>query len=248
MKTATQPKNQTNTTIQQDNNNKAKAANNNLNHNNNNNNESAADAGASRRRKVKLIAKPDQNKVAEILAASAAAAVKPAGVAAQSTIFNGAAVGGGAAATTSAPNTINKTVEMLRIIPEAVVDNNLDSVLTDVKQLDNTCDFQRCRVKTSLIGQDCRLCKQRFCMKHQLPEVHGCGNAIKKTERTEFTRPRQSLPISAALRRNEHKDAHTRLEQKLKEMSLARQKARKWMQNKEWEAIHRLNDMGVISD
>lgn len=62
-------------------------------------------------------------------------------------------------------------------------------------------------------------------MKHQLPEVHGCGGAAKKTERVEFIRPRQTLPISAALRRNEQKDAHARLEQKLKEMSLARQKA-----------------------
>lgn len=64
-------------------------------------------------------------------------------------------------------------------------------------------------------------------MKHQLPEVHGCGGAAKKTERAEFLRPRQTLPISAALRRNEQKDAHSRLEQKLKEMSLARQKSHK---------------------
>lgn len=128
---------------------------------------------------------------------------------------------------TKAPPKINKTTEMLQTIPTAVVDNNLDNVLKTVTQLDNTCDYSRCRVKTSLIGQDCRLCKQRFCMKHQLPEIHGCAPAVKRVERSEFLRPRQTLPISAALRRNEQKDAHTRLEQKLKEMSLARQKMRK---------------------
>lgn len=122
---------------------------------------------------------------------------------------------------------VNKTSEMLETIPTAVVNKNLDDVLKTVKTLDNTCDFSRCRTKTSLIGQDCALCKQRFCMKHQLPEVHGCGGAIKKTERNEFLKPRPTLPISAALRRNEQKDAHSRLEQKLKEMSLARQKVRK---------------------
>lgn len=128
---------------------------------------------------------------------------------------------------TKVPLKINKTTEMLQTIPTAVVDNNLDNVLKTVTQLDNTCDYSRCRIKTSLIGQDCRLCKQRFCMKHQLPEVHGCAGAVKRTERNEFLRPRQTLPISAALRRNEQKDAHSRLEQKLKEMSLARQKMRK---------------------
>lgn len=123
----------------------------------------------------------------------------------------------------------NKTSEMLETMSSANVNKNLDQVLKSVKQLDNTCDFLRCRTKTSLIGQDCSLCEQRFCMKHQLPEVHGCGGAVKKSERTEFIKqkPRPTLPISAALRRNEHKDAHSRLEQKLKEMSLARQKIRK---------------------
>lgn len=120
----------------------------------------------------------------------------------------------------------NKTSEMLQGMSNTSVNKKLDDVLHTVRQLDNTCDFSRCKVKTSLIYQDCKLCDQRFCMKHQLPEVHGCGGAVRKTERTEFLKPR-TIPISAALRRNEQKDAHARLEQKLKELSLARQKARK---------------------
>lgn len=120
---------------------------------------------------------------------------------------------------------VNKTSEMLETMSNTTVDTKLDEVLKTVRQLDNTCDFGRCRTKTSLIGQDCTLCQQRFCMKHQLPEIHGCGGAIKKEQRTEFLKPRPTLP--AALRRNEQKDAHARLEQKLKEMSLARQKVRK---------------------
>lgn len=122
---------------------------------------------------------------------------------------------------------VNKTSEMLETISSNTVNTKLDEVLKTVRTLDNTCDFGRCRTKTSLIFQDCTLCQQRFCMKHQLPEVHGCANAIKKEQRTEFLKPRTALPISAALRRNEQKDAHARLEQKLKEMSLARQKVRK---------------------
>lgn len=120
----------------------------------------------------------------------------------------------------------NKSSEMLQSMSNTSVNKKLDDVLQTVRQLDNTCDFARCKVKTSLIFQDCKLCDQRFCMKHQLPEVHGCGGAARKTERSEFLKPR-TIPISAALRRNEQKDAHARLEQKLKDMSLARQKVRK---------------------
>lgn len=146
------------------------------------------------------------------------------GVNAKSTTIETNGISNKHSATNKTVPMANKTAEMLQTIPNEIVNNNLDNVLKTVTQLDNTCDFTRCRVKTSLIGQDCKLCHQRFCMKHQLPEVHGCGGAIKKSERSEFLRPRQMLPISAALRRNEQKDAHTRLEQKLKEMSLARQK------------------------
>lgn len=72
--------------------------------------------------------------------------------------------------TTKAPPKINKTAEMLQTIP-TVDDNNLDSVLKSVTALDNTCDYTRCRTKTSLIGQDCQLCQQRFCMKHQVSKI-----------------------------------------------------------------------------
>lgn len=50
---------------------------------------------------------------------------------------------------------VNKTSELLETIPTTVVNNNLDDVLKTVRQLDNTCDFTRCRTKTSLIGQVC---------------------------------------------------------------------------------------------
>lgn len=52
---------------------------------------------------------------------------------------------------------VNKTSELLETIPTTVVNNNLDDVLKTVRQLDNTCDFTRCRTKTSLIGQVSRI-------------------------------------------------------------------------------------------
>ena len=59
----------------------------------------------------------------------------------------------------------------------------VDEVLKKVTNSDTTCDFSRCKQKTVLMGQHCDLCKKRFCFKHGLPEIHGCGSAIRKFER-----------------------------------------------------------------
>lgn len=115
-----------------------------------------------------------------------------------------------------------KASQLLETYTSPQVDADLDNVLTEVKQLDNTCDFVTCRHKTTIIGHDCNLCEQRFCMKHLLPEVHGCGGAVKKTERAEFLRiPPKPTPKQFV---KDHNKAQKRLDQKLKEMSLARKK------------------------
>lgn len=96
---------------------------------------------------------------------------------------------------------------------------SLSPVLAAVKQLDSTCDFARCKTKTSLIFQHCALCKQRFCIKHGLPEIHGCGEAVKRQEREQFLHP---TPLKTIRQEAELKKARERMEQKLKDMSLAR--------------------------
>lgn len=113
----------------------------------------------------------------------------------------------------------NDTTEMLQPIPSPIVQAKLDDVLDAVKQLDTTCDYTKCKAKTTLMYQDCSFCKHRYCFKHGLPEVHGCGEAIKKLERDQFLHP---VPQKTLQKQEDLKKAHTKMEQKLKEMSLAR--------------------------
>lgn len=95
----------------------------------------------------------------------------------------------------------------------------MDEVLSAVKEVDARCDFDKCKTKTNLIGQDCNLCKKRFCFKHNLPEIHGCGTAVKKEERKNFLKP---VPIKTVRAEEEHKKAHVRLDSKLKDMQRTR--------------------------
>lgn len=56
-------------------------------------------------------------------------------------------------------------------------------------------------------------------MKHGLPEVHGCGEAIRKAERAEFLRP---VPQKTRQREADTKKARERLEQRMKDLQLER--------------------------
>uniref|UniRef100_A0A1I8Q9H4 AN1-type domain-containing protein n=1 Tax=Stomoxys calcitrans TaxID=35570 RepID=A0A1I8Q9H4_STOCA len=113
----------------------------------------------------------------------------------------------------------NNTLELLEKIPSKVVDMKLDDVLTAVKDVDNLCDYQRCKAKTSLIGQNCEHCAKRFCFKHALPEVHGCGEAVKRSERKQFMHPK---PAKTVKHEEELDKAKKKLHAKLKDMQVGR--------------------------
>lgn len=117
------------------------------------------------------------------------------------------------------PKLVTKATEILEPLPSTIVDRNLDNVLEAVKTVDQTCDYKRCKQKTNMMGTDCGFCKQRFCFKHGLPEIHGCGDAVRRQEREEFLHP---LPAKTVQAQEDLKKAHGRLEQKLKQMNLSR--------------------------
>lgn len=36
------------------------------------------------------------------------------------------------------------------------------------------CNFPDCRKKIKYLGFCCRFCRVKFCIRHQLPEIHEC--------------------------------------------------------------------------
>lgn len=82
--------------------------------------------------------------------------------------------------------TPNDAKEMLRTVSNETVQNALDSVMLMIKSFERTCSHVKCRHKTTLAYQHCELCNKRYCIKHSLPEVHGCAEAAKILERKRF--------------------------------------------------------------
>ncbi|XP_044259322.1 DNA-binding protein SMUBP-2 [Tribolium madens] len=101
-------------------------------------------------------------------------------------------------------------------LKQATSSNDLDAVLNKVKKIDNTCSFIKCKNRTNDFAIECKYCKGRFCPTHGLPEIHGCGDAVKKDERQKYLHP------NVKLTQEKHSQAQTKLNMKLKQMQQER--------------------------
>lgn len=105
---------------------------------------------------------------------------------------------------------------------------DLDAMLAEMTLMDSSCAFKGCKKKVNILGLQCRFCSRRFCMEHNIPEVHGCAEAAKKHARQAH----KHKPISSS---NDAKRTHLqrKLGSKLEELSSERQsksrgKSKKW--------------------
>lgn len=101
-------------------------------------------------------------------------------------------------------------------LKEAMRGNDLDTVLDNVKQIDNACSFTKCKKKTTDFAISCKFCGGRFCTTHGLPEIHGCGEAVRRDEREKFLHPHSKL------NQDKHQQASDKLAAKLKQMQVQR--------------------------
>lgn len=124
-------------------------------------------------------------------------------------------------ATTTKVLTKNKQKDL----KEAVKSNDIDDVIQKVQSMDNTCSFKKCKKHTNDFAIECKFCHGRFCTSHGLPEIHGCGEAVRREEKRKFLHPEPKLS------NEKHEKAQTKLTMKLKQMQLER-KSKQGFKNK----------------
>lgn len=106
-------------------------------------------------------------------------------------------------------------------------EEDLDGILSQFRQLDTVCNFATCKTNITLMGQQCTLCLRRFCLSHRLPEIHGCGDAIRRQARSAtlkqgFIAP-GSLPAKPkAIDASKRAHLQRKLDKKLQDMSTKR--------------------------
>lgn len=108
---------------------------------------------------------------------------------------------------------------------EAINSKDLDEVLQKVTDVDTVCCFTKCKNRTKDFAIQCKYCKKRFCTTHGLPEIHGCGEAVRRDEKRKFLHP------DSKLSQEKHLQAQTKLSMKLKQMQLER-KSKQNLSNK----------------
>lgn len=119
--------------------------------------------------------------------------------------------------TASQSKTEKKIKNKEKDLVTATASENLDTVIHNVKKLDNTCSFTKCKNRIVDFAINCKYCNSRFCTTHGLPEIHGCGEAVRRDEKRKFLHPGGSK-----LPEEKHTQAANKLTQKLKQMQFER--------------------------
>ena len=65
-------------------------------------------------------------------------------------------------------------------------EEDIDKLIATFDKIDNVCNFDGCKVKIATLGVQCDFCRLRFCLKHSLPEAHGCGDAARQAARQQL--------------------------------------------------------------
>ena len=99
---------------------------------------------------------------------------------------------------------------------------DFDSVIAEFQEKDKRCSWTNCRIAVDLVGLTCVHCKQRFCINHGLPEMHGCGVAACKAAKHEYRHPKP--PKLDLLKRSA---VSKKLEKKLTQMAEERKPHKK---------------------
>ena len=79
-------------------------------------------------------------------------------------------------------------VKKPKSVLEKASKDDFEALIEAAQQENMFCHFSGCKQRSSLLGQTCEFCAQRFCLNHHIPEVHGCGNEARANARRVLCR------------------------------------------------------------
>ena len=109
-------------------------------------------------------------------------------------------------------------------------EEDLDALISEIKLSDSTCRYPGCKKSVNLLGMRCQFCSNKYCMSHNIPELHGCGLEAKRHAR-EMMREAQSRAGrehgGKGLDATKRAHLQRKLDSKIEEMSSDRQRKKK---------------------
>jgi len=109
---------------------------------------------------------------------------------------------------------LKAVVDKEKAFKDMTDDEALEAALADK----DNCHFPGCKYITTYNSHLCALCKFKYCVKHRLPETHGCAEAARKraqaqknTSSNSSGQPKKKL--TAANRAYLERKLHQKIEQ-----------------------------------
>lgn len=97
-------------------------------------------------------------------------------------------------------NLVDEKTKKKPLTKKQVLDKRLqeldefDDIVEMVQKLDEVCFYINCSTKTKTLGQNCMFCMKRFCLTHSMPEIHGCGTAVRNYARSQVRKEGRIYP------------------------------------------------------
>ena len=105
--------------------------------------------------------------------------------------------------------------------------DDFDSLCDQFQKLDKVCNYPKCKVLVATIGVNCKFCGLRFCLKHSMAEIHGCGEEARKAARQQISREGRLVPGSGAVQHKPDREKRVQLEKRLDKKLLEKNEQRK---------------------
>lgn len=108
----------------------------------------------------------------------------------------------------------------------ASIPDDLDSLLEQMRVQDKTCNFTSCKKSVNHLGITCPYCHKKYCMTHNMAEVHGCGETAKRIAKQEYLKSMEDRKQQHTTRTDPTKRAQLqrKLDKKINDMSSGRQR------------------------
>lgn len=94
-------------------------------------------------------------------------------------------------------------------------DDDFDTLIAAIQKSDKTCSYVKCKSNIAVLGQHCQFCNRNFCLTHNMPEIHGCGDSIRAFVKKTTRKEGKILPGSGIPERKKDPVMHQYLERKL---------------------------------
>ena len=112
-------------------------------------------------------------------------------------------------------------------VPEQESEEDFDAIIAAAMKENVSCASSGCKTSTAIMGQNCPFCARRFCLRHHIPEVHGCGDAAKSRARALISRDGVLYPGSGVPSKKPNATTRVHLQRRLDKKLTALEEQRK---------------------